>query len=108
MIGARIKELRREKQLTQEALGKSVGVSTSMIGMYETDARQPSYEVLKKMADFFGVSTDYLLGVSDIRNPIETLAAYRTDGYDEDLPAEAQEELKQYIEFLKLKYRKEL
>ncbi|GEM_PF-813796 len=62
MLHKKIKELRARKGLTQEALGKIVGVSTSMIGMYETGARNPSYEVLLKIADCFNVSTDFLLG----------------------------------------------
>jgi transcriptional regulator with XRE-family HTH domain len=65
MIGNRIKKLRTQKQITQEELGKIVGVTTSMIGMYETNARKPSYEVLTKMADYFNATTDYLLGVTD-------------------------------------------
>ena len=61
-IGKRIKKLRFDKEITQEELGKIIGVSTSMVGMYETNARKPSYDVLIKIADYFEVSTDYLLG----------------------------------------------
>lgn len=64
MLGDILKKLRKEKGITQEELGKILGVTTSMVGMYETNARKPSYEVLLKMADYFGVSTDYLLGKS--------------------------------------------
>ena len=64
MLGNILKKLRKEKGITQEELGKILGVTTSMVGMYETNARKPSYEVLLKMADYFGVSTDYLLGKS--------------------------------------------
>lgn len=62
MLGNRIRELRNLKDITQEDLSKIIGVTTSMVGMYETDARNPSYEVLKKIADYFEVTTDYLLG----------------------------------------------
>lgn len=62
MIGKRIKELRTKRKVTQEELGKIVGVTTSMIGMYEIGARNPSFEVIEKIADYFGVTVDYLLG----------------------------------------------
>ncbi|HDK7179181.1 TPA: transcriptional regulator [Clostridium botulinum] len=64
-IGEEIKLLRKEKGITQEELAKHIGVSTSMVGMYETNARKPSYEVLSKIAKYFRVSTDYLLGETD-------------------------------------------
>ncbi|EHQ92188.1 helix-turn-helix domain-containing protein [Desulfosporosinus youngiae] len=62
MIGSRLKELRAKKQITQEELGKIAGVTTSMIGMYEIDARKPSFEVIEKIADYFNVTVDYILG----------------------------------------------
>jgi len=61
-LALKIKQLRAEKKKTQEELGKIIGVTTSMIGMYEMGVRRPSYEVLIKLADYFGVTTDYLLG----------------------------------------------
>lgn len=67
MIGDRIRELRKEKDISQEELGKVAGVTTSAIGMYETNVRQPSYEVLKKICEYFDVSSDYLLEITDIR-----------------------------------------
>ncbi len=53
LLGDKIKKLRKSKNITQEELGKNIGVTTSMVGMYETNARKPSYEVLIKIADFF-------------------------------------------------------
>ncbi|MBO8158858.1 helix-turn-helix transcriptional regulator [Thermosyntropha sp.] len=64
-LNEKIKELRLQKNLTQEQLGKLIGVTTSMIGMYETGARKPSLEVLTKLANCFDVSIDYLLGRED-------------------------------------------
>lgn len=60
-VGGKIKELRLKKQITQEELGKLIGVSTSMIGMYETDGRRPGYDKLTRLAELFDVSTDFLL-----------------------------------------------
>lgn len=65
MIGRKIKELRLKKGITQEKLAKVLGVTTSMVGMYETGARKPSYEVLNKIARYFNVTTDYLLGLEE-------------------------------------------
>lgn len=65
VIGEKIKELRKENGITQEELAKNIDVSTSMVGMYETNARKPSYEVLIKIAKYFGVSTDYLLNTEE-------------------------------------------
>lgn len=69
MKGSRIKLLREEKGLKQEELAKILSIAPSTIGMYERDAREPNDEIKIKLADFFGVSTDYLLGKSDVRNP---------------------------------------
>ncbi|HZK55592.1 MAG TPA: helix-turn-helix transcriptional regulator [Desulfosporosinus sp.] len=62
MIGDKIKKLRARKAMTQKQLAEKIGVSTSMIGMYETNDRKPSYNTLTKIANHFRVSTDYLLG----------------------------------------------
>ena len=68
MLGNRIKMLREEKGLKQEELAKMMSVSPSTIGMYEINKREPNNELILKLADYFNVSTDYLLGKTDIRN----------------------------------------
>lgn len=65
----RIKLLRKEKDLLQEDLGRILNVSGRAIGNYETGKRGLDTEIASKLADFFDVSIDYLLGKSDIRNP---------------------------------------
>ena len=69
MLGTRIKLLREELGLKQEDLAKKLSVSPSAIGMYERNLREPNNELILKIANFFNVSVDYLLGKSDIRNP---------------------------------------
>ena len=69
MKGSRIKLLREEKGLKQEELAKILSIAPSTIGMYERDAREPNDEIKIKMAEYFGVSIDFLLGKSDVRNP---------------------------------------
>lgn len=70
----RLKLLREEKNLLQEELGKIIGVSGRAIGNYETENRDMSTEVLKKLSDFFGVSIDYILGNSDNKNNLQDLS----------------------------------
>ncbi|MEG6521166.1 helix-turn-helix domain-containing protein [Desulfotomaculum sp. 1211_IL3151] len=71
MIGKRIKKLRTTKELTQAELAKHLEVTTSSVGMYESGTRNPSYEVMVKLANFFNVSVDYLLGKSPFKNAQE-------------------------------------
>ena len=64
-----IKELRREKNITMKHLGEIIGVSESAVSQYENGKRQPDQTILIKIADYFNVSTDYLLGRSDTKQP---------------------------------------
>lgn len=58
----RIKELRQKKKLTQKELAKELGLTQSVIGRYEQGDISPRPDKWQKMADFFGVSVDYLKG----------------------------------------------
>ena len=62
-LGLRLKELRKNAHMTQEAVARRVGVSKAMLSSYELESRSPSYEVLIKLASLFNVSTDYLLHI---------------------------------------------
>ncbi|ADQ06108.1 transcriptional regulator, XRE family [Caldicellulosiruptor hydrothermalis 108] len=64
----RIRELRLERGLSQEELGKVLNVSGRTIGHYENGSREPTPEALNKLADFFGVTIDYLLCRTDVRS----------------------------------------
>lgn len=59
------KRLRTSSGLTQTEFAKKIGISRSTIGMYETGAREPDFEILERIADFFNVDMDYLLGRTD-------------------------------------------
>ncbi|EKS4344875.1 helix-turn-helix domain-containing protein [Clostridium sporogenes] len=61
MFGDRLKELREEKEFTQEELGKFLNVSRQTISGYESGSIEPSIANLVKIADIFNVSLDYLL-----------------------------------------------
>lgn len=58
----RLRELRKEKGLTTTELGEIIGCSNPTITNYERGYRKPDPETLLKLADYFGVSVDYLLG----------------------------------------------
>ena len=57
-----LKSLRISYNLTQDDLAKQLQISRSTIGMYEKGAREPDFDALELIADFFNVDTDYLLG----------------------------------------------
>ena len=65
MIGNTIRELRKEKKMSQSELGKFIGVSQTTVTAWETGRAEPSSTFVSKLADLFNVSTDYLLGSSD-------------------------------------------
>lgn len=65
MYGKRIKEERQLKGLSQEQLAEMISTTQSTIGKYEREELQPNIDVITKLCKIFGVSADYLLGLSD-------------------------------------------
>lgn len=63
--GDRIALLREKHALTQEDLANKLGISRASLSHYETSRREPDYETINKIANFFKVSVDYLLGRTD-------------------------------------------
>ncbi|MBN2910803.1 helix-turn-helix transcriptional regulator [Polycladomyces sp. WAk] len=61
-FGDRIALLREKAGLTQEQLAQKIGISRAALAKYEKSRREPDFETLDKIADFFNVSVDYLLG----------------------------------------------
>lgn len=72
-----LQELRKAKRLTQEQISAIVDVKLSTYQKYERDATAPPYDVLVRIADFYNVSTDYLLG----RTPIKQMATEQPDPF---------------------------
>lgn len=70
MFSERLKRLRMEKGITQKELADRLHISRSTIAGYESLGKEPDGEKLCALADFFGVSVDYLLGGTDSREPI--------------------------------------
>lgn len=58
----KLRELRKEKGMSMKELGEALGCSESTISLYENGKREPSFETLLKMGEFFGVTVGYLLG----------------------------------------------
>lgn len=67
-FASRLKQLRLDKNLRQEQVAKLVGVNKSAISTYENNTRQPSFDILVRLATLYRVSTDYLLGMTNIRS----------------------------------------
>ena len=62
MLGQKIRDLRKQKRLSQTELGKYIGVSQTTVTAWENGRAEPSSGYLSKLADYFNVTTDYLLG----------------------------------------------
>ncbi|MBS4053239.1 MAG: helix-turn-helix domain-containing protein [Thermaerobacter sp.] len=77
-IGNRIKQLRQDKGKTQDEIGKALGVGNSTISLYESDTRRPDANTILRLAEFFGVSTDYLLGKNPDGRPSANLSQTTT------------------------------
>lgn len=63
----RLKELREVAGYSQLTFSEEMGVAQSTIGNWESGTREPNHKMTMRIADFFGVSTDYLLGRTDQR-----------------------------------------
>lgn len=116
-----LKKERTNKKLTQEELSKLLGIKRSTYAKYETGENQPSYEILKKLAAFFDVTTDYLLGVQKNRNKNDysyfsegrkdlvvnekTVEFLDCDKWNE-LEEEDKEDIKKYVEWVRHKAKK--
>lgn len=67
MIGNILKQLRTENGLTIAKAAETFGVATRTYSSYELEEREPNLALLNKLADFYNVSTDYLLGRTEVR-----------------------------------------
>lgn len=81
-FGERLRSLRTSKNLSQMDFAKQIKVSKSSVNMYERDEREPGFETLERIADYFNVDLDYLLGKSDYTckiQPCTDTVPYITD-----------------------------
>lgn len=68
---SRIKQLREKRGLIQEILAAELGIAQQMLSKYEKDVTLIKVDILKKIAAYFNVTTDYLLGVSDVKRDLQ-------------------------------------
>ena len=65
IMAERIKTLRTEKNVGQNLLAKELEISNASISYWENGKQEPSAQAIFKLANYFGVSTDYILGLTD-------------------------------------------
>jgi transcriptional regulator with XRE-family HTH domain len=95
MLQERLKQLREERNLSKIEIAKCLNISQSAYGKYELGKRKPDIDTLDRLAVFFNVSTDYLLGKTNIRNSIAS------DNLDISiLSPEGKEKAKEYVSML--------
>lgn len=68
---SRIKQLRENRGLIQEILASGLGITQQMLSKYERDVLCIKVDVLKRIAEYFNVTTDYLLGVSEVKRDLQ-------------------------------------
>ncbi len=111
MFSDRLRKLREEKGITQFDMAKAINISRTSLSSYELGVRTPDIDVLERIANFFNVSSDYLLGRENEIIHIDSQAAeiditkacqiVDTSG----LPEEAIKQIEDYIELLKMRYQ---
>lgn len=67
-FGSRLKELRNERKTSQKQVADDMGISTTAISQYESNSRFPNEEMLKRLCLYYMISSDYLLGLTDIKH----------------------------------------
>ncbi|ARK32182.1 helix-turn-helix domain-containing protein [Halalkalibacter krulwichiae] len=115
VLGKRIKYLRDRSGLAQKYVAEKIGVKNNTLSGYESGRREPDSETLRKLADFFEVTTDYLLGRTDkptynIESTLPKQKSKEENLFFKDMdnitPEEA-EELRKHLEFLRFKAAQE-
>lgn len=104
----RIKKLREELGYTQQDLADRLQSSKSVIGLYESETRKPSMEILIKLSEIFSCSIDYLLCKTDIRNYDKDEQEFRY-AYHKEMEGLTDEEIADALKFykeMKAKYQK--
>ena len=100
----RLYELPKAKNVTQQRMSIDLGIDQTSISSYECGKYLPTVEVLIKLAEYFGVSTDYLLELSDVKTPIKIVSNDQTThliSLFESLPQNHKERVIGYVEALR-------
>lgn len=104
-MNSRLKQLRKEKGLTLRELGKIASMTDANLSMIENGKHSLSEENTKFFADYFNVSTDYLLGKTDIRNPIKKSDNFVLGGLENELDDEEKQQVLDFATYLVHKKR---
>lgn len=100
MFSNKLKNLRKKSGLTQAELSEKLGIGQSTIGMYESNIRRPSYEVIKKIADYFNVTVDYLISDNDIENIDDTDDLISFSQKIKNLSPKQKEQVRTFIDYI--------
>jgi transcriptional regulator with XRE-family HTH domain len=108
----RIKELADSKKVTFAEIERNTGISNGQIRRW--DSSSPKIENVQKVADYFGVSTDYLIGRTNIRTidteePLSSQVMFRmnTDGLSEEEVDELKDEVNRFLRFREAEIKRE-
>lgn len=104
-IGDRLRSLRIEKGVSQDQAAESCGISRIALARYETGTRAPRAEMVSRLADYYGVTVDYLLGRDDPPAPLEPKEAPADDRAEakrmlETLSDEKYQDALKYLKYL--------
>ena len=101
-FGSRLKYLRKQDGITQEQLAKRLGIAKSTISMYENGHREPDFESIEAIADFFNVNMRTFFPNGEVEEPTPG----SEDGLDAELvalikriPADRMPEVERYLRF---------
>ncbi|UDN63723.1 helix-turn-helix domain-containing protein [Clostridioides sp. ES-W-0016-02] len=108
MLGEKIKSLRIEKKMTQEEFAENLCISRPALSLYESNKRKPDFEVLKKIAEHFNVSIDFLLDNNIKDNKLakvnhsdeDNLVSKRDLKKDSTYPNEIDEEVEALVDMI--------
>lgn len=107
----RLSAIRNEFGLSQSEVAKHLGITRQAYGHYETGVREPDNATIVKLAKLYGVSADYLLGLSDEKKPSAEASTEDVKvalfGGDGEVTDEMWDEVTSFVEFVKQKHKKD-
>ncbi|QGH32583.1 helix-turn-helix domain-containing protein [Gracilibacillus salitolerans] len=104
-FGDRLKRLRQNKKLYQKDLAQKLNISKSAIGMYERNEREPSFELLTKISDYFDVSISYLVDGKEHKKEEDQGDLFFFDM--KGLTEEEIDDIKRHIDYVKWKAKQD-
>lgn len=101
-FGERLRQLRKEKGISAEQLAEIMGINKSTISRYENGQRDPFMPFVQKIADYFNVSIDWMVGLSEIRAP--DINTSTLNQIFHTIPDQGKVELVNYAKYIKNRY----